>query len=57
MENLDHAWNRSIHKRKQVTDVFQERYSQTISPDDNRWERCARVLARADVVDRLSQPW
>lgn len=30
---------------------------ETIDPDKNRWELCSRVLARRDVVERLSEPW
>ena len=30
---------------------------QTIDPDQDRWELCSRVLARRDVLDRLSIPW
>jgi len=29
----------------------------TSDPDKNRWELCSRVLARRDIVERLSQPW
>jgi len=32
-------------------------YQQTIDPSKDRWELCARVLSRRDVVDRLSLPW
>ena len=46
-----------IHLRKRAGDVFQMRYQETIDPDKDRWELCSRVLARRDVVDRLSAPW
>ncbi len=37
--------------------VFEIRYRETIDPDKDRWELCSRVLARRDIVDRLSTPW
>jgi hypothetical protein len=37
--------------------LFELRDKETIDPDQNRWERCSRVLARRDVVERLSVPW
>jgi hypothetical protein len=46
-----------IHLRQQAHDVFEMRYQTTIDPDRDRWELCSRVLARRDVVDRLSMPW
>lgn len=38
-------------------DVFELRYQETIDPDKNRWELCSRVLARKDVVEKLSESW
>jgi hypothetical protein len=32
-------------------------YKETIDPDKNRWELCSRVLAREDVVEKLSEAW
>ncbi len=46
-----------IHLRRQARDVFELRYQSTLDPDQHRWERCARVLSRRDVVERLSRPW
>ena len=28
-----------------------------VYPDKNRWELCSRVLARKDVVEKLSERW
>ena len=30
---------------------------ETIDPDKDRWELCSRVLARRNVLERLSAPW
>jgi superfamily II DNA or RNA helicase len=57
VEKLDEMMNEYIHLRKQARDVFEIRYQGNIDPDANRWELCSRVLARRDVVDRLSVPW
>ena len=46
-----------IHLRQEVRNVLEIRYQETIDPDKDRWELCSRVLARRDVVDRLSAPW
>lgn len=57
VETLDKKMNEYIHLRNQARDVFEIRYLNTIDPDEERWERCSRVLARRDIVDRLSKPW
>jgi hypothetical protein len=46
-----------IPLRKRARDVFEMRYQETIDPDNDRWKLCSRVLARRDVVGRLSVPW
>ena len=46
-----------IHERDQAKNAFELRYEGTIAPDNNRWELCAKVLSRKDVVDRLSEAW
>lgn len=57
IEKLEAMMDEYIHLRKKARDVFELRYKETIDPDQNRWERCSRVLARRDVVERLSVPW
>ena len=57
VETLEHMMDEYIHLRKQARDVFEVRYHETIDPDKNRWELCSQVLARRDVVDKLSEPW
>jgi superfamily II DNA or RNA helicase len=56
-EKLEEMMDEYIHLRQQARDVFEMRYQETIDPDKDRWELCSRVLARRDVVDRLSVPW
>lgn len=57
IEKLEAMMDEYLHLRKKARDVFELRYKETIDPDQNRWERCSRVLARRDVVERLSVPW
>lgn len=57
VERLEAMMDEYIHLRRKARDVFELRYQATIDPDRDRWERCSRVLARRDVVERLSVPW
>ncbi|TGE21863.1 DEAD/DEAH box helicase [Hymenobacter aquaticus] len=57
IEKLDERMNEYMHLRQSARDVFELRYQSTVDPEAERWERCAQVLARRDVVDRLSAPW
>jgi hypothetical protein len=56
-EKLEEMMDAYIHLRQQTRDAFEMRYQETIAPDRDRWELCSRVLARRDVVERLSTPW
>lgn len=57
VEKLEEMMDEYIHLRQRARDVFEMRYQQTVDPDKDRWELCSRVLARRDVVNRLSVPW
>jgi superfamily II DNA or RNA helicase len=57
IEDLERMMDQYIHLRQKARDVFEMRYQETIDPDRDRWELCSRVLARRDIVERLSQPW
>ncbi len=57
VEELEAKMDEYMHLRKKARDVFELRYKETVSPDENRWELCSRVLARKDVVDKLSEAW
>ena len=57
VEKLEEMMDEYIHLRQQARNVFEMRYQETIDPDMDRWELCSRVLARRDVVERLSVPW
>ena len=56
-EKLAAMMDAYIYLRQQGRDVFELRSKETIDPDKNRWELCSRVLARKDVVAKLSESW
>src|SRR5437016_6554769 len=57
VEKPEAMMDQYIHLRPQSRDVFELRYKETIDPAKNRWELCSRVLARRDVVEKLSEAW
>ncbi len=57
VEKLEEMIDKYIHLRRQARDAFEIRYEQQVDPDVERWELCARVLSRRNIVDRLSRPW
>ena len=56
-QTLEAEMDKYIHLRQKARDVFELRYKGTINPDANRWDLCARVLSRQDVIKRLAKPW
>ena len=56
-EKLEAMMDQFIHLRQKARDAFELRYKETIDADKNRWELCSRVLARKDVIEKLSEPW
>jgi superfamily II DNA or RNA helicase len=56
-EKLDEMMNQYIHMRQQTRNIFDERAEAMLSPNEERWELCERVLSRRDVVERMSEPW
>lgn len=57
VEELEKMMDQYLHLRKAARDAFELRYKRQVDPDKDRWELCARVLARRDVVNKLSLPW
>lgn len=57
IERLEEMMDKYLHLRKQARDAFEIRYERKVDPDKDRWELCARVLSRRDIVDKLSTPW
>jgi len=56
-EALKSRMNEYIHERKKAQNAFSVKYSSNIDAESNLWERCATVLSRRDIVNRLSRPW
>lgn len=54
---LEEMMDKYIHLRQQAKNTFEMRSQTIIEPDQHRWELCSRVLARKDIVERLSEPW
>jgi SNF2 family DNA or RNA helicase len=52
-EELERYWTR----RNQALNAFQARYRHSVEPNENRWELCAQVLSRQDVIEKLSEAW
>jgi len=57
IEKLEEMMDQYLHLRKKARDAFEIRYERQVDPNKDRWELCARVLARRDIVDALSKPW
>ena len=47
-------WSVSSGRRANAFDL---RYGSTVDPEGPGWELCERVLARRDVVERMSEGW
>jgi superfamily II DNA or RNA helicase len=56
IENLDEKLKEFTIRRARAN-AFDLRYAADVDASDERWELCERVLARADVVERLSRGW
>jgi superfamily II DNA/RNA helicase len=56
IESLE-EWLSEFTERKRRANAFELRYGSTVEPEGLTWERCERVLARRDVVERLSDGW
>lgn len=57
VERLEEMIDQYMHLRQKSRDAFEIRYERQVDPNKDRWELCSRVLARRDIVERLSVPW
>ena len=46
-----------IHEREKAKDAFSVKYRTSLDSEANKWELCAEVLSRKDIVEVLSEPW
>lgn len=56
-EKLRERMDAYISERKDAQDAFSVKYRTSYDPEANKWELCAEVLSRKDIVDVLSEPW
>ncbi|MBF0543189.1 MAG: DEAD/DEAH box helicase family protein [Candidatus Riflebacteria bacterium] len=56
-ENLRERMDSYIQERENAQNVFSVKYRSSLAPDSNKWELCAEVLSRKNIVDILSEPW
>lgn len=56
IENLDKHLSQYTNKHK-AANTFDLRYGGTVDADEPSWGRCEKVLARRDLVDRMSKGW
>jgi hypothetical protein len=56
IENLDEYLSQFTEKKKQAN-AFDLRYGSTVEPKGPGWELCERVLARRDIIEKLSEGW
>lgn len=56
IERLDERMTEFIDRKRRLN-AFDIRYNGTIDPGGERWERCANVLSRRDMVEWLSKGW
>jgi superfamily II DNA/RNA helicase len=56
IENLDEKLTEFIEQKRRAN-AFDIRYSDTVDPKGEPWEKCSDVLSRRDVVERLSRGW
>ncbi len=56
-EELKKRMNEYMHEREKAQNAFSVKYRGTVDPEAHLWERCASVLSRRDIVNKLSEPW
>ncbi len=57
IQNLEEECERYWSRRQHIQNAFKLRYQDQLDPDQHRWEKCAKVLSRHDILNKLSQPW
>jgi ERCC4-related helicase len=59
VEELGSELDKYIEKRADAKSAFEIRYqsSETITPQKERWELCSKVLAKTELLAKLSEGW
>lgn len=56
-ETIRERMDSYIHEREIAENAFSVKYRTSLDPESNKWELCAKVLSRKNIVDLLSEPW
>lgn len=56
-EELRERMKEYIHERDNAKNAFSVKYRDSITPNENKWEECTKVLSRVDIVKHLTEPW
>lgn len=56
-EELKKRMDQYISERNKAQNAFSLKYDEVIEPDSDSWSKCATVLSRHDIVNKLSEPW
>lgn len=56
-EKIKERMDEYIHEREKAQNAFSMKYQSTLNPEAHLWERCAEVLSRRDIINKLSEPW
>ncbi|SMC87265.1 hypothetical protein SAMN02746065_11316 [Desulfocicer vacuolatum DSM 3385] len=56
-EKLKERMDAYMHERRKAQNAFSIKYQSSLNPETHLWERCAKVLSRRDIINKLSQPW
>lgn len=58
-ERMGQELDRYIERRQAAKNAFEIRYQtrESVDPGKERWELCSKVLARAELMEKLSEGW
>jgi len=56
-ERLKERMDEYMHEREKAQNAFSIKYQSTLNPEAHLWEKCAKVLSRRDIINKLSEPW
>lgn len=56
-EKIKKRMDEYMHEREKAQNAFSMKYQSTLNPESHLWEKCAEVLSRRDIINKLSEPW
>lgn len=56
-ENMRKRMDSYIQERDKAQNAFSVKYRTSVNPESNKWELCAKVLSRKNIVEILRKPW